>query len=96
MRVSLSPWHGACFKVCTGDIEDAPAPDALYSFKAEVKDGKIVVTANPEQTTKKNMSRPPKLAAAKAQVSAAELGVVVVGGGSGGLFTIESLREVCT
>jgi len=89
----VCPWHGACFNVCTGDIEDAPAPDALYSFKAEVKDGKIVVTANPEQTTKKNMSRPPKLATATAQVSDAEPGVVVVGGGSGGLFTIESLRE---
>ncbi|KAF8608560.1 FAD/NAD(P)-binding domain-containing protein [Ceratobasidium sp. AG-I] len=88
----VCPWHGACFNVCTGDIEDAPAPDALYSFKAEVKDGKIVVTADPSKTTKKDMSRAPKLAEAHAS-AASEPGVVIVGGGSGGLFTVESLRE---
>ncbi|KAG8746964.1 hypothetical protein FRC10_002763 [Ceratobasidium sp. 414] len=92
LRVLLcSPWHGACFNICTGDIEDAPAPNALHAFKAEVQDGKIVVTADPEKTTKKNISRDPKLAAARAVAS--EPGVVVVGGGSGGLFAIESLRE---
>lgn len=93
--VFSSPWHGACFNICTGDIEDAPAPDALYSFKAEVKDGKIVVTADPSKTTKKDMSRAPKLAEAEASL-ASEPGVVIVGGGSGGLFTVESLREVCS
>ncbi|ELU42680.1 flavoprotein [Rhizoctonia solani AG-1 IA] len=86
------PWHGACFQVCSGDIEDAPAPDALHSFKAEIKDGKIVVTANPEHTTKEGKSRAPKLASVSANSN--EPGVVIVGGGSGGLFTVESLREV--
>ncbi|KAG9088725.1 hypothetical protein FRC06_001902 [Ceratobasidium sp. 370] len=75
----------------SGDIEDAPAPNALHAFKAEIQDGKIVVTADPEKTTKKNISRDPKLATVQALAS--EPGVVVVGGGSGGLFTIESLRE---
>ncbi|KAH7339741.1 flavoprotein [Rhizoctonia solani] len=87
----VCPWHGACFQVCSGDIEDAPAPDALHAFKAEIKDGKIVVTANPEHTTKDGKSRPPKLASINA--SSNEPGVVIVGGGSGGLFTVESLRE---
>lgn len=89
----VCPWHGACFNVCTGDIEDAPAPDALHSFKAEIQDGKIVVTADPEKTTKEKKSRPPKFEATAAQISDSEPGVVVVGGGSGGLFTVESLRE---
>ncbi|QRW21600.1 apoptosis-inducing factor 1 [Rhizoctonia solani] len=62
----VCPWHGACFQVCSGDIEDAPAPDALHSFKAEIKDGKIVVTANPEHTTKEGKSRAPKLASVSA------------------------------
>ncbi|CAE6419832.1 unnamed protein product [Rhizoctonia solani] len=87
----VCPWHGACFQVCSGDIEDAPAPDALHSFKAEIKDGKIVVTANPEHTTKEGKSRAPKLASFNATSN--EPGVVIVGGGSGGLFTVESLRE---
>ncbi|CAE6416459.1 unnamed protein product [Rhizoctonia solani] len=89
----VCPWHGACFQVCSGDIEDAPAPDALHSFKTEIKDGKIVVTANPEHTTKEGKSRPPKLASASASASSNEPGVVIIGGGSGGLFTVESLRE---
>ncbi|KAF8756955.1 Rieske [2Fe-2S] domain [Rhizoctonia solani] len=83
----VCPWHGACFQVCSGDIEDAPAPDALHSFKAEIKDGKIVVTANPEHTTKEGKSRAPKLASVSANFN--EPGVVIVGGGSGGLFTVE-------
>jgi hypothetical protein len=79
--------------VCSGDIEDAPAPDALHSFKADIKDGKIIVTADPKDTTKESKSRPPKLTGLNA-ASASEPGVVIIGGGSGGLFTVESLREV--
>lgn len=88
-----SPWHGACFQVCSGDIEDAPAPDALHTFKTEIRDGKIFVTAEPKYTTKDGKSRPPTLTRPSA-AAASEPAVVIVGGGSGGLFTVESLREV--
>ncbi|KAH8100761.1 hypothetical protein BXZ70DRAFT_935724 [Cristinia sonorae] len=87
----VCPWHGACFNVCTGDIEDAPAPTALHSFKAHVENGKIHVTADPGQTTKANFSRPPKLLAKSVTTTSA--GVVIVGGGSGAFQTVESLRE---
>ncbi|TBU39755.1 hypothetical protein BD309DRAFT_901165 [Dichomitus squalens] len=90
----VCPWHGACFNVCTGDIEDAPAPSALHSFKAEVKDGKIHVTADPSLTTSANKSRPPKLLATGSDVPVGQTkGVVIVGGGSGAFMAIESLRE---
>ncbi|KAH9481675.1 Apoptosis-inducing factor 1 [Psilocybe cubensis] len=92
----VCPWHGgdpnlSCFNVCTGDIEDAPAPMALHSFKTEIKDGKIYVTANPESTQKANMSRQAKLLASG--VNSTGNGVVIVGGGSGGFHAVESLRE---
>ncbi|EIN09781.1 hypothetical protein PUNSTDRAFT_51954 [Punctularia strigosozonata HHB-11173 SS5] len=87
----VCPWHGACFNVCTGDIEDAPAPTALHSFKATIKDGKIHVSADPSKTKKENMSRPPKLLASGAETS--ENPVVIVGGGSGAFHAVESLRE---
>ena len=75
--------------------EDAPAPSALHSFKAEVKDGKIHVTADPSSTTSANKSRPPKLLATGSEVPAGQAkGVVIVGGGSGAFMCIESLREV--
>ncbi|KAF9561966.1 flavoprotein [Agrocybe pediades] len=88
----VCPWHGACFNVCTGDIEDAPAPSALHSFKTQVKDGKIHVTANPSNTSKANMSRFPTLLVS-GNVNSSAKGVVIVGGGSGTFHAVESLGE---
>jgi NADPH-dependent 2,4-dienoyl-CoA reductase/sulfur reductase-like enzyme/nitrite reductase/ring-hydroxylating ferredoxin subunit len=87
----VCPWHGACFNVCTGDIEDAPAPMSLHSFQTQVKDGKIHVTANPANTLKANMSRQPNLLATG--VNSTGKGIVIVGGGSGAFHAVESLRE---
>ncbi|KAF8896201.1 flavoprotein [Infundibulicybe gibba] len=87
----VCPWHGACFNVCTGDIEDAPAPAALHSFKAQVSDGKIQVTADPSKTQKDNKDRQPKLLSSGSENIGK--GVVIVGGGSGALQAVESLRE---
>ncbi|KAJ8520178.1 hypothetical protein ONZ45_g2978 [Pleurotus djamor] len=89
----VCPWHGACFNVCNGDIEDAPAPSGLHSFKAFVSDGKIHVTANPSQTTKADMSRPPKLLGDSLNSASQTPGVVIVGGGAGAFHTVESLRQ---
>ncbi|KIK10084.1 hypothetical protein K443DRAFT_81036 [Laccaria amethystina LaAM-08-1] len=87
----VCPWHGACFNVCTGDIEDAPAPMALHSFKTRVIDGKIHVTANPANTLKNNLARQPTLLATG--VDSSGKGTVIVGGGSGAFHAVESLRE---
>ncbi|KAJ6577382.1 hypothetical protein B0H19DRAFT_1119576 [Mycena capillaripes] len=87
----VCPWHGACFNVCTGDIEDAPAPDALHSFQAEISDGQIHVTANPSDTQKANLARAPKLTTTGTETSGD--GVVIVGGGSATFHAVESLRE---
>lgn len=85
--------HGACFNACTGDIEDAPALYAIHSFKAHVDGGKIHVTADPKFTKKDdNLVRQPTIASGlNAEESS---GVVIVGGGSGTIHAIESLREV--
>ena len=73
-------------------IEDAPAPNALHSFKAQVTDGKIHVTANPAHTLKENKSRPPKLLSSESDTIGKDL--VIIGGGSGAFNAVESLREV--
>ncbi|XP_065550746.1 apoptosis-inducing factor 3-like isoform X2 [Lathamus discolor] len=39
------PWHGACFNIRTGDIEEYPSLDCLHCFKVTVEDGKVFVTA---------------------------------------------------
>ncbi|KDQ10088.1 hypothetical protein BOTBODRAFT_36515 [Botryobasidium botryosum FD-172 SS1] len=88
------PWHGACFNVCTGDIEDAPALSSLHSFKAEISsEGKIVVTAPLDKVTKKDMERSSLPVEISVEAAKESKGVVIVGGGSGAIHTIESLRE---
>ena len=72
--------------------EDAPALDAIHSFKAAVQDGKIYVTADPKRTLKSNMARPPVLSTEGATTPGK--GVIIVGGGAGAVHTVESLREV--
>jgi hypothetical protein len=65
---------------------------ALHSFETQVKDGKILVTANPPYTLANNKSRQPKLLSTGAYSFGK--GVIIVGGGSGAFGAIESLREV--
>jgi apoptosis-inducing factor 3 len=72
--------------------EDAPAAAAIHSFKAHVKEGKIHVTANVADTLKENKDRQAKLASTAFEVG--QKGLVIIGGGSGALHSVESLREV--
>lgn len=83
------PWHGACFDMHTGDIEDAPAIDAIFSFKTSVKDGKVYIDATEENL--KAGRRPPSCAATKAKQSGD--GVVIIGGGAAAATCSEGLRE---
>uniref|UniRef100_A0A663E6D8 Rieske domain-containing protein n=1 Tax=Aquila chrysaetos chrysaetos TaxID=223781 RepID=A0A663E6D8_AQUCH len=45
------PWHGACFNIKTGDIEEYPSLDCIPSFKVTVEDGKVFVTAKKKVLT---------------------------------------------
>ncbi|KFQ45556.1 Apoptosis-inducing factor 3, partial [Nestor notabilis] len=45
------PWHGACFNIKTGDIEEYPSLDCLSCFKVTVEDGKVFVTAKKKVRT---------------------------------------------
>merc|ERR1712093_694541 len=82
------PWHGACFNASNGDIENAPAIDALPSFKSQEKDGSVYITG--EQQTIKGSRRKPNI---KISGSPSAERVVIVGGGSGALGTLEGLPE---
>ncbi|CZT41532.1 probable rhodocoxin reductase [Rhynchosporium secalis] len=82
------PWHGACFKASNGDIENAPAIDALPSFKISEKNGSVYITG--EQQAIKGSRRKPNV---KISASPSADKVIIVGGGSGALGTLEALRE---
>ena len=64
----------ACFNVSSGDVEEAPAPDALAKFPVEEKNGGVYITG--EESTIKNSRRPIDLPCK----SKGQEKVVIVGG----------------
>jgi len=80
------PWHGACFKVSTGDVEDAPALDPLTKYEVFERDGAVYIKTD-EATLKANGGT---LNIKCSSVSDDK--VLVIGGGSGTLGAIEGLR----
>ncbi|KAK5945686.1 Apoptosis-inducing factor 1 [Knufia obscura] len=81
------PWHGACFNVSTGDVEDSPAPDHLHKFDVFEKDGAVYVKGS--QDNIKAGRRKPTF---KVKSSGQEK-VVIIGGGSGTFGAVQKLRE---
>ncbi|KAL8769127.1 MAG: hypothetical protein Q9209_004761 [Squamulea sp. 1 TL-2023] len=80
-------WHGACFNVGTGDVEDAPALDPLAKFEVYEKSGAVYIKG--EEATIKASRRNPNV---KCKTQGQEK-VVVIGGGSGAMGTVQALRE---
>ena len=80
------PWHGACFAVSTGDVEDAPALDPLAKFEVVQKDGGVYIKG--EESTIKASRRNLSI---KCQPKSQDR-VVIVGNGSGAIGAIEGLR----
>jgi len=76
----------------TPRTEDAPAPAAIHSFKANVVDGKIHVTADQRYTLKQNMKKNPQILT---EDTSFQKGMIIVGGGCGAFHAVMSSREVC-
>ncbi|KAF2104539.1 rubredoxin-NAD(+) reductase [Rhizodiscina lignyota] len=81
------PWHGACFKISTGEIEDAPALDPLAKFEIVEKNGAVYIKG--EESVVKAARRGLSLKCAAKGTDK----VLIVGGGSGTVGLIEALRE---
>ena len=75
-------------------ITPHPTDKSIVFTALEQSEGKIVVTAPLDKVTKKNMERVSQPNAPDSAINASK-GTVIVGGGSGAIHTIESLREVC-
>lgn len=82
------PWHGACFNIRTGDIEDFPGLDSIPCYKVNVDQGKVKVRAKRSDLAankrQKNMVRRDQ----KNQET-----FVVIGGGPSGGICVETLRQ---
>ncbi|ODH52341.1 hypothetical protein GX48_01404 [Paracoccidioides brasiliensis] len=82
------PWHGACYNIATGDVEDAPALNALHKYEVFEKDGGVYVKAD-EASFKSNG----RLPISSCTVAQQDQKVVIIGGGSGTMGAVEVLRE---
>ncbi|ERE76332.1 apoptosis-inducing factor 3 isoform 2 [Cricetulus griseus] len=45
------PWHGACFNISTGDLEDFPGLDSLHKFQVKIEKEKVTVRASKQVVT---------------------------------------------
>ena len=85
------PWHGACFAVASGDVEDAPALDPLARFEVVEREGALWVKG--EEGAIKGGKRTLDIKCAVAEgAQEKEEGIVVVGGGAGAAAAVEALR----
>ncbi|KZC13355.1 Apoptosis-inducing factor 3 [Dufourea novaeangliae] len=83
------PWHGACFNIRTGDIEDYPGLDSLPCYKVHVDDSGLVrVRAN-----RKDLGLNRRVKHMCEQDPSNQTTVVIVGGGPAGATCAETLRQ---
>ena len=83
------PWHGACFNIATGDIEDFPGLDCVPKHEVYVKDGnKVMIKAL--QSSLKSHKRVKKMVE-----SFDENGkhFLIIGGGPTSVTCAETLRQ---
>ncbi|PRP85408.1 apoptosis-inducing factor 3-like [Planoprotostelium fungivorum] len=83
------PWHGACFNMKTGDIEDFPGIDPIHTFETEIKDGQVIVRASAEAlTTGWKKIRPPcDLSKKDSRI------FLLIGGGPASTACADTLRD---
>lgn len=82
------PWHGACFNVTTGDIEDFPGLDSIPKYGIKIVNGEVKVSASKamlaaDKRTKVLTKRDPDNPS----------NFVVIGGGAAGASCVERLRQ---
>ncbi|XP_046670742.1 apoptosis-inducing factor 3-like isoform X3 [Homalodisca vitripennis] len=82
------PWHGACFNLATGDIEDFPGLDSIPSYEVKILgDGGVKVKA------KKSDLQENKRVKGMCKLKNKTKNYVVIGGGAAAAKCVETLRQ---
>ncbi|KAI7789257.1 putative apoptosis-inducing factor 3-like, partial [Triplophysa rosa] len=82
------PWHGSCFNVKNGDLEEYPGIDCLPCHKVKVENSKVYVSVK-----KKIQGQPKRLKWMGARDQEVFHTVMVLGGGAASLSCAETLRQ---
>ncbi|KAM4796386.1 apoptosis-inducing factor 3-like [Rhinophrynus dorsalis] len=82
------PWHGACFNIKTGDIEEYPGLDSLPCFKVKVENGKVYIftSKNALESTKRVKEMNSRHAGDRSTIA-------IIGTGPAALVCAETLRQ---
>jgi NADPH-dependent 2,4-dienoyl-CoA reductase/sulfur reductase-like enzyme/nitrite reductase/ring-hydroxylating ferredoxin subunit len=83
------PWHGACFSIETGDIEDFPGCSSLVSYKIIEESGNLYLELPKDLSLA--VTKREKFVGSRKVVDS-EDHVVVVGGGAAGHTAVETFR----
>ncbi|KAG5870987.1 hypothetical protein JTB14_013458 [Gonioctena quinquepunctata] len=82
------PWHGACFSLTTGDIEDFPGLDSLPCYQVTIEGEDVKIRA------RKSLLISNKRIKDMVDMCCGEkLSIVVVGGGPAAATCVETLRQ---
>uniref|UniRef100_A0A669C5F1 AIF family member 3 n=1 Tax=Oreochromis niloticus TaxID=8128 RepID=A0A669C5F1_ORENI len=87
------PWHGACFNIATGDIEDFPGLDSLPIFQVRVEKDKVIIRANKQALQSQKRSKPMARCSAVINSNTGFSHVLIIGSGPAGLVCAETLRQ---
>lgn len=83
------PWHGACFNIKTGDIEDYPGLDSLPCYKVSVDEAGLVRVRAKRKDLEMN-KRTNEMCPFDANNAKT---AVIVGGGPAGATCVQTLRQ---
>ncbi|XP_030602510.1 apoptosis-inducing factor 3 [Archocentrus centrarchus] len=82
------PWHGSCFNVHTGDLEEYPGTDCLPCHKVHIQNSKVYVSIN-----KKTLRQEKRIKSMSAAIPGVTHTVLLLGGGAASLICAETLRQ---
>uniref|UniRef100_A0A3P8WPM6 AIF family member 3 n=1 Tax=Cynoglossus semilaevis TaxID=244447 RepID=A0A3P8WPM6_CYNSE len=85
------PWHGACFNIATGDIEDFPGLDSLPTFQVRVEKDKVIIRANKQALQSQKRSKP--MSRCSAVINSSTEHYLFTAAGPAGLVCAETLRQ---
>ncbi|XP_036454353.1 apoptosis-inducing factor 3 isoform X2 [Colossoma macropomum] len=87
------PWHGACFNIATGDIEDFPGLDSLPTFQVRVEKDKVIIRANKQALQTQRKTKVMAKCSAVINSSTSFSHVLIIGSGPAALVCAETLRQ---
>ncbi|XP_065143502.1 apoptosis-inducing factor 3 [Paramisgurnus dabryanus] len=82
------PWHGSCFNVKTGDVEEYPGIDCLPCHKVKIENSKVYVSVK-----RKIQGQPKRLKWMGERDEGVIQTVMLLGGGAASLICAETLRQ---